>query len=111
MGNHLVDDGRPRRCRLADGIVVGAYEACGRVTEDESRDALRICGGEQHRELAALGNPADERVLHSGCIHHGAQVIDPRLEALRPTSNSIGQPRPTFVELGDRGEGTEPSQE
>ena len=61
--------------------VIGRPEAPRRgVIEDESAGPLRIGRSEQHRDPRSLLGRPEDRTLRVNCVHHGTDVVHPRLQ-------------------------------
>jgi hypothetical protein len=79
------------------GALIGAGV---RPVEHELRDAFWIRPGEEHRERTALGHAEERRGLHSGRVHHRADVVHALGEA--PEADvPVRESRAAFVEVDE----------
>jgi hypothetical protein len=71
--------------------------------------SLRVRGREEKRHRAALGDAEQGGSLGSDGVHHGAEVVHPRLE-VGNAARAVGEACPSLVEQDQAREGGEPSQ-
>ena len=107
-GDGLEDEGRDRPGPLRTRVVVGQRADGQASVQQEVGHSLRGCRREQHRERAALGDAADDGLLHLGRVHHRAEVVEALIERGRART-VIAQPRSPLVEECDPPQLTEPS--
>ena len=77
--------------------------------EHETRDPLRIPGGEHQGQLSAFRPAVDRRSTRSGRIHHRQQVADPLFDRL--VGDAIREALAALVEHDHAREGGEPFQQ
>src|SRR6516165_12596888 len=64
-------------------MVVSAHPAREAAAKDQILGALRICGGEERGQGAALRPAADDSSVHCLCPHDGKEVLHPRVQRWR----------------------------
>ena len=102
----LSEVGRPR---IGRAVVTAAGERA--VCDDRSR-SLRVCGSEQERYLAGLGQAHDRGLIRSHGVHQAGDVVDAVFEqggAL--IGRPIRHPRASLVERDQARERSQSSKE
>jgi hypothetical protein len=83
-------------------IVGPAHHACVGPPEHEVRRAVRIRGGEQHRQRAPLREPEQRGPLEAHGIHYRTDVVHPLLHRRQLSiGHPVGEPSPPLVEVHD----------
>src|SRR5262245_31141371 len=82
--------GKPREARAP-------YETGRRIHQDQSRSALGIGGGKQHRQRGSIAEPEEHRTLRSDRVQDRPDVVHTRLKRWE-TSVSVGHAGSALVD-------------
>ncbi len=91
-----------RRAQLgcaAERVALVGSRAGGAVDEHETRNPIRLGGGEERRDGAGGARPDEGRPLDTDGIHHGLHVVDPVLGRDRVVQRDrVGESHPPLVQ-------------